>query len=147
MPDPTIQCKLASTAICPACAEEQARAYRLSEPEDRPLITSAEQATDPLVPLLQDLDREHALALNPDEKHRLVATTTVSISSIDHPFNTRRFGQAREVLDIDVVDHIVIGHQRSVCLVRRGAVLQHGAVTDFRDHRSEAASVGRTMRR
>lgn len=36
---------------------------------------------------------------------------------------TRRLGQAGDILDIDVLDHLVIGHERWVSLARRGALL------------------------
>lgn len=39
-----------------------------------------------LVPLLQDPDREHCVTLKLDVKHRVVATTTVSVGSVDHTF-------------------------------------------------------------
>lgn len=170
--------------LCPRCAGEQARVYRPGAPEDRPQITSPEAAADLLVPLLQDLDREHAVTLNLDVKHRLIATTTVSIGSIDHTFIsprevfrdalshgagavviahnhpsgdaepsrdderiTRRLGQAGEVLDIDVLDHIVVGHQRWVSLARRGALVRRGAITDFHDDRSDAVRFGRAAGR
>jgi DNA repair protein RadC len=118
-------------------------------PEDRPQITSPDTAADLLAPLLQHLDPEQAVTLNLDAKHRLIATTTVSIGSVDHTFMsprevfrdallqgagaiviahnhpsgdaepsrdderiTRRLGQAGEIVGIEVLDHIVIGHQR-----------------------------------
>ena len=158
--------------------------YRPGAPEGRPQITSPEAAAELLVPLLQDLDREHAVTLNLDVKHRLVATTTVSIGSVDHTFIaprevfrdallhgagaiviahnhpsgdaepsrdderiTRRLGQAGEILGVEVLDHIVVGHQRWVSLARRGALMQRGAVADFRDDRSESVTLDRAMGR
>jgi hypothetical protein len=64
-------------------------------------------------------------------------------TSCDDERITRRLGQAGEVLDIDLLDHIVVGHQRWVSLARRGALVQRGAITDFRDDRSDAVSLGR----
>jgi DNA repair protein RadC len=42
------------------------------------------------MPMLARADREHCLTLNLDTKHQLVATTTVSIGSIDHTFMSPR---------------------------------------------------------
>jgi len=173
-----------AAALCSHCASERARVYRPGAPEDRRQIGNPEAAADLLVPLLQNLDREHAVTLNLDAKHRLIATTTVSIGSVDHTFMsprevfrdallhgagaiviahnhpsgdaepsrddervTRRLGQAGEILDIDVLDHIVIGHQRWVSLARRGALINRGTVTDFQDDRSEAAAARNATRR
>jgi DNA repair protein RadC len=185
MPDPTSQLKFpGADGLCPGCAGEHARFYRPGAPEDRPQITSPEAAADLLVPLLQGLDREHAVTLNLDVKHRLIATTTVSIGSVDHTFMsprevfrdalrhgagaiviahnhpsgdaepsrddariTRRLGQAGEILDIDVLDHLVIGHERWVSLARRGVLLNRGPATDFRDDRSATITVDRVTHR
>lgn len=152
--------------LCLHCAGEQARIYRPGAPTYRPEVTSPEAAADILLPLLQDLDREHCVTLNLDTKHRLLATTTVSIGSVDHTFMsprevfrdallrgasaiviahnhpsgdaepsrddeliTRRIGHAGEIVDIDVLDHIVIGHRRWVSLARRGVLLDHAQET------------------
>lgn len=184
MPDQNAQLKLPGTDGCPRCAGEQARLYRPGAPEHRPQVTSPEDSADLLVPLLQDLDREHAVTLNLDVKHRLIATTTVSIGSVDHTFIsprevfrdallhgagaiviahnhpsgdaepsrdderiTRRLGQAGEILDIDVLDHIVIGHERWVSLARRGALIKRGAVADFSDDRVDAVTLRRAIQR
>lgn len=184
VPDPTGLVTGPPAALCPHCAGEQARVYRPGAPEHRPQITSPEAAADLLVPLLQNLDREHAVTLNLDAKHRLVATTTVSIGSVDHTFMsprevfrdalhhgaaalviahnhpsgdaepsrdderiTRRLGQAGEILDIEVLDHLVIGHQRWESLARRDVLIQRGAATEFRNDRSEAMTLGRTQGR
>ena len=183
MPDPVPATK-PDAVLCPRCVGEQARIYRPGAPEDRPQITSPEDAADLLVPLLQNLDREHAVTLNLDAKHRLVATTTVSIGSVDHTFMsprevfrdallhgagaiviahnhpsgdaqpsrdderiTRRLGQAGDILGVEVLDHLVIGHQRWVSLARRGALLNRGAVADFRDERSDALPVRNVLQR
>ena len=111
------------------------------------------------MPLLDGLDREHCLTLNLDTKHRLVATTTVSIGSVDHTFMsprevfrdallhgaaalviahnhpsgdaepssdderiTRRLVRAGELVGVEILDHIVVGHERWVSLARRGAL-------------------------
>lgn len=145
---------------CPHCAGEQARFYRPGAPEDRPEITSPEAAAELLVPMLEGLDREHCITLNLDTKHRLIATTTVSIGSIDHTFMspreifrdallhgasavvlahnhpsgdaepsrddelvTRRIGQAGDLVRVEVLDHVVVGHRRWVSLARRGVLV------------------------
>jgi DNA repair protein RadC len=146
--------------LCPHCAGEVARIYRPGAPADRPEITSPEAAANVLQPMLQDLDREHCITLNLDTKHRLLATTTVSIGSVDHTFMsprevfrdallngasaivvahnhpsgdpepshdderiTRRLDRAGQLLNVDVLDHLVIGHQRWTSLARRGLLL------------------------
>lgn len=76
--------------LCPYCAGEQSRIYRPGAPHERLEVTSPEAAAEILMPLLQDLDREHCVTLNLDTKHRLLATTTVSIGSVDHTFMSPR---------------------------------------------------------
>jgi DNA repair protein RadC len=76
--------------LCPHCAGEQSRIYRPGAPHERLEVTSPEAAAEILLPLLQDLDREHCITLNLDTKHRLLATTTVSIGSVDHTFMSPR---------------------------------------------------------
>ena len=77
-------------ALCPGCVAEHDRRYRPGSPTDQPAITSPEAAAELLMPMLARADREHCLTLNLDTKHRLIATTTVSIGSIDHTFMTPR---------------------------------------------------------
>ncbi len=60
---------------------------------------------------------------------------------------TRRFGQAGEILGVEVLDHLVIGHQRWVSLARRGALINRSPVADFHESRSESVAVDHTMRR
>ena len=147
--------------LCPHCAGEQTRIYRPGAPEDRLEVTSPEAAAEILMPLMQDLDREHCVTLNLDTRHRLLAATTVSIGSIDHTFMsprevfrdaltrgasaiviahnhpsgdaspslddeavTRRLGQAGDLIGVEVLDHMVIGHQRWTSLARRGVLMQ-----------------------
>jgi DNA repair protein RadC len=184
MPDPKPRIRHRDVAVCPRCAGEQVRLYRPGAPEDRPQVTSPEHAAELLVPLLQNLDREHAVTLNLDVRHRVIATTTVSIGSVDHTFIaprevfrdalahgagaiviahnhpsgdaepsrdderiTRRLGQAGDILGIEVIDHLVIGHNRWESLARRGALLHRGSTATFLDDHSEAATVTRTPRR
>ena len=150
-----------SEQICPHCAGEQSRIYRPGAPEDRLEVTNPEAAAEILMPLMQNLDREHCVTLNLDNKHRLLAATTVSIGSIDHTFMsprevfrdaltrgasaiviahnhpsgdatpsrddeliTHRIDRAGKILAIEVLDHIVIGHQRWTSLARRGVLIQ-----------------------
>jgi DNA repair protein RadC len=178
VPEPIKQLELPAAGLCPGCASEHTRVYRPGAPEDRPQVTSPEEAAELLVPLLQGLDREHAVTLNLDVKHRLIATTTVSIGSVDHTFMaprevfrdalrhgartiviahnhpsgdaepsrdderiTRRLGEAGEVLGIEVLDHLVIGHERWISLARRGVLLGHR--TTFRDQPTETVTLTR----
>ena len=150
-----------TSAVCPHCAAEQARMYRPGSPEERVEITSPEAAAELLVPMLQYQDREHCVTLNLDTKHRLLATTTVSIGSVDHTFMsprevfrdallhgasaiviahnhpsgdatpsrddaavTRRLGKAGELVGVEVLDHVVIGHGRWASLARRGVLVE-----------------------
>jgi DNA repair protein RadC len=178
------QPELPDAGLCPGCAGEHARVYRPGAPASRPQITSPEDAAELLVPLLQGLDREHCVTLNLDVKHRVIATTTVSVGSVDHTFMgprevfrdallhgagaiviahnhpsgdaepsrdderiTRRLGQAGDILGVEVLDHLVIGHERWVSLARRGALLNRGSVAEFSDDRSEALTAGNALRR
>ncbi len=150
---------------CPHCAGEGVRLYRPGAPETRPEITSPETAAGILTPLLDGLDREHCLTLNLDTKHRLIATTTVSVGSVDHTFMsprevfrdalmhgaaalviahnhpsgdaepstddqkvTRRLARVGELVGVEILDHIVVGHERWVSLARRGALSNESAV-------------------
>ena len=150
---------------CPHCAGEGARLYRPGAPETRPEITSPDAAAGILMPLLDGLDREHCLTLNLDTKHRLIATTTVSVGSVDHTFMsprevfrdalmhgaaalviahnhpsgdaepstddqqvTRRLTRVGELVGVEILDHIVVGHERWVSLARRGALSNESAV-------------------
>ncbi|MTV26439.1 DNA repair protein RadC [Nitriliruptoraceae bacterium ZYF776] len=166
---------------CPHCAGEGARLYRPGAPEDRPEITSPEAAADVLLPVLDGLDREHCLTLNLDTKHRLVATTTVSVGSVDHTFMsprevfrdallhgasalviahnhpsgdaepsrddqliTRRLVRAGELVGVEILDHIVIGHERWVSLARRGALTNESALAS--EFQRSAADMRRSGR-
>ena len=143
--------------MCPTCAGEQVRLYRPGAPTDRPAITSPEAAGDLLVPLMQHLDREHCITLNLDTKHRLIATTTIAIGTVDHTLIsprelfrdalthgaaalvvahnhpsgdpepspndrhiTRQVAKAGQLIGVEVLDHLVIGHDRWISLARRG---------------------------
>ena len=166
---------------CPHCAGEGARIYRPGAPEDRREVTSPDAAAEILMPLLDGLDREQCLTMNLDTKHRLLATTTVSVGSVDHTFMsprevfrdallhgasalviahnhpsgdaepsgddqriTRRLARAGELVGVEVLDHIVIGHQRWVSLARRGALT--GEVAAGSSFQLDAADVRRPDR-
>lgn len=148
-------------ALCPRCAGEQMRVYRPGAPEQRIEVTSPEAAAGIVGPLMDGLDREHCVVLSLDTRHRLLATTTVSIGSIDHTFMsprevfrdallhgasaivlahnhpsgdatpsrddeaiTRRLGAAGDLLGVEVLDHLVIGHDRWTSLARLGVLMQ-----------------------
>jgi DNA repair protein RadC len=68
---------------CDRCRREiplpSIEGVRIGEPDDVAAL---------LVPLIGGADREHCLALQLDTKHRVLATTTVSIGSLDHTFMT-----------------------------------------------------------
>lgn len=81
---------LGEVATCAACAGEESRLFRPGSPEDRPQLRTPEDAAALLVPRLVGLDREHCLLASLDQRHRLVAVTTVSIGSHDHTFMSPR---------------------------------------------------------
>ena len=59
-------------------------------PDRRPAVTSPESAAAILLPVLAGADRERCVAALLDTKHRLLATTVVSVGSIDHTFMSPR---------------------------------------------------------
>ena len=59
-------------------------------PDERPAVTSPEDAARVLVPLLGGADRERCVAALLDTKHRLLGTRVVSVGSIDHTFMAPR---------------------------------------------------------
>jgi len=73
---------------CPHCVGTVG--FRPAPPTDRPAVTSPEAAAQILVPLLDGADRERCVAALLDTRHRLLATTVVSIGSIDHTFMSPR---------------------------------------------------------
>lgn len=74
----------------PICSCERSRSFRLDDPESRPEVTSPDAAAQIFIPLLRGLDREHAMMLSLDSKHRLIAATLVSVGSVDHTFMSPR---------------------------------------------------------
>lgn len=81
---------MAITPPSPLCTCEGARSFTVGDPERRPEITSPDAAAELLVPMLRGLDREHAMVISLDTKHRLLAVTLVSIGSVDHTFMSPR---------------------------------------------------------
>lgn len=79
----------AAEADCPRCRADR-RWFRPGPPDDRPAITSPENAADVLVRGLSGADREHCLAALLDTKHRLLDVVTVSVGSVDHTFMAPR---------------------------------------------------------
>lgn len=75
-----------------ACARCRATPgwFRPAPSDGRPAVTSPEAAATVVVPLLEGADRERCVAALLDTKHRLLATTTVSVGSIDHTFMAPR---------------------------------------------------------
>lgn len=92
----------------PLCTCELSRSFTVADPEQRPEVTSPDAAAELLVPMLRRLDREQAVMISLDTKHRLIAVTLVSIGSVDHTFMA-----PREIFR-DALAHgasaIVLGH-------------------------------------
>jgi len=53
---------------------------------DRTLVSRPEEAYELVAPLLHGMDRELALVVSLDTKHRVVAVDTVSVGTVDHTF-------------------------------------------------------------
>lgn len=148
-----------ATTPCPSCAAEAVRVFRPGTPTDRPQITSPEDAVALVAPMVAGADREQALVVALDTRHRLLTVITATIGSAcntfmgprelfrdalrvgasavflahNHPSGdpspsaadrsvTRRLVAAGAVLDIDVLDHVVIGDPDWVSLARLGVV-------------------------
>lgn len=75
--------------LCPACWDRHGSG-ELADPAQRVRIGSPEDAAELLVPALLDRDRERCLALLLDTKHRLLASVTVSVGSLDRTFMAPR---------------------------------------------------------
>lgn len=135
------------------------RFYHPTDPETRTEVTSPDAAAELLGPQMFGMDREVCIALMLDTKHRLLATATISVGSIDHTFMsprevyrdallanasaivlshnhpsgdpdpsrddemvTHRLVKAGELLDVDMLDHLIFGGERWVSLARRGVI-------------------------
>ena len=77
-------------ASCSRCAAEAAASFVVAPIEQRPQLTTPDDAADVLVPVLEAHDRERCVAAMLDTKHRLLRLATVSIGSIDHTFMAPR---------------------------------------------------------
>jgi DNA repair protein RadC len=51
--------------------------------------------------------------------------------SRDDELITRRIGRAGEIVGVEVLDHVVVGHRRWVSLARRGALMEQNVNDDF----------------
>lgn len=71
---------------CPRCAAELARPFTPADIADRRQLARPEDAAEIVVPELAGRDRERCVAAFLDTKHRLLATATVSVGSVDHTF-------------------------------------------------------------
>lgn len=86
------------SAIAPACATcslalrpaPPAWSLRPGDPAARPQVSRPEVAVGILAPLLTGLDREVAVLLALDTKHRLLAVETVSVGTAAHTFMAPR---------------------------------------------------------
>lgn len=58
--------------------------------DDRPMLTSPEEAAHLLMPRMQGMDRECCLMATLDSRHRLLSVEVVSIGSVDHTFMSPR---------------------------------------------------------
>ena len=76
-------------ASCAACATRPGT-FRPAPPDDRPAITSPEDAAHVLVEHLAGADRERCVAALLDTRHRLLDVVLVSVGSIDHTFMSPR---------------------------------------------------------
>jgi DNA repair protein RadC len=67
-----------------------AREFRPGAPQQRPQVTSPEDAAQLVRPFLVGRDREHCLLVCLDTKHRLLRVATISIGTVDHTFMSPR---------------------------------------------------------
>lgn len=138
-------------------ALELGRRLVATSPEDRPRVTSPEDAFHLLKSEMMFLEQEHLRLILLDTRNRVVRTPTIYMGSLNtsvvrvgelfraairdnaaafivahnHPSGdpapspedvavTRQIVQAGKLLDIDVLDHIIIGRGRFVSLKQRG---------------------------
>ncbi|MBW3577591.1 MAG: DNA repair protein RadC [Actinobacteria bacterium] len=71
---------------CLRCAAEASRHVRLADIDERPQVTSPEDAARIVLGELAGRDREHCVATLLDTKHRMLSVVTVSVGSVDHTF-------------------------------------------------------------
>jgi DNA repair protein RadC len=138
-------------------ALEIGRRLVASAPEERPRVTTPDDAFHLLKSEMMFLDQEQLRLILLDTRNRVVRTPTIYVGSLNtsvirvgelfraairdnaaafiiahnHPSGdpspspeditvTRQIVQAGKLLDVDVLDHIVIGHNRFVSLKQRG---------------------------
>lgn len=138
-------------------ALEIGRRLVASAPEERPRVSSPDDAFHLLKSEMMFLDQEHLRLILLDTRNRVLRTPTIYVGSLNssvirvgelfraairenaaafivahnHPSGdpspspedinvTRQIVQAGRLLDVDVLDHIVIGHNRFVSLKQRG---------------------------
>jgi DNA repair protein RadC len=138
-------------------ALEIGRRLVASAPEERPRVTSPDDAFHLLKSEMMFLDQEHLRLILLDTRNRVLRTPTIYVGSLNtsvirvgelfraairenaaafivahnHPSGdpspspedinvTRQIVQAGKLLDVDVLDHIVIGRNRFVSLKQRG---------------------------
>lgn len=138
-------------------ALEIGRRLVASSPEERPRVTTPDDAFHLLKSEMMFLDQEHLRLILLDTRNRVLRTPTIYVGSLNtsvirvgelfraairenaaafivahnHPSGdpspspedinvTRQIVQAGKLLDVDVLDHIVIGRNRFVSLKQRG---------------------------
>lgn len=138
-------------------ALEIGRRLVASAPEERPKVSSPDDAFHLLKSEMMFLDQEHLRLILLDTRNRVIRTPTIYVGSLNtsvirvgelfraairenaaafivahnHPSGdpspspedinvTRQIVQAGKLLDIDVLDHIVIGRNRFISLKQRG---------------------------
>jgi DNA repair protein RadC len=138
-------------------ALEIGRRLVASAPEERPRVSSPDDAFHLLKSEMMFLDQEHLRLILLDTRNRVLRTPTIYVGSLNtsvirvgelfraairenaagfiiahnHPSGdpapspedinvTRQVVQAGKLLDVDVLDHIVIGRNRFVSLKQRG---------------------------
>lgn len=138
-------------------ALEIGRRLVASAPEERPKVSSPDDAFHLLKSEMMFLDQEHLRLILLDTRNRVIRTPTIYVGSLNtsvirvgelfraairenaaafivahnHPSGdpspspedinvTRQIVQAGKLLDIDVLDHIIIGRNRFISLKQRG---------------------------
>ena len=110
-------------------ALEIGRRMLLISPEERCAVRSPADVAQLLMAEMSHLEQEHFRALYLDTRNRLLGSETIYVGS--HPSGdptpspedvevTRQLVEAGKLLDIEVLDHLIIGQQRFVSLRERG---------------------------
>lgn len=143
-------------AIEMKAALEIGRRLASTNPEERPKVTSPEDAANLVISEMRDLEQEHFRAILLDTRNRVLTIPTIHIGTLNsihlrtaetfraalkenanslilvhnHPSldptpspedvsTTRDFVKAGRILNIEVLDHIVVGGDRFVSLKER----------------------------